>query len=76
MSTYKPDSEVSRVNANAAKAPMVISKELFGLLTTALEFSRITDGAFDITYASVGFMYDFRAHKKPTERKSNRRFRP
>ncbi len=67
MSTYKPESEVSRVNANAAKAPMVISKELFDLLTTALEFSRITEGAFDITYASVGFMYDFRAHKKPTE---------
>ena len=39
MSTYKPDSEVSRVNANAAKAPMVISPELFDLLTTALEFS-------------------------------------
>ena len=67
MSTYKPDSEVSRVNDNAAKAPMVISPELFDLLTTALEYSRITDGAFDITYASVGFMYDFRAHKKPTE---------
>jgi len=29
------------------------------LLQTALEFSRITEGAFDITYASVGFMYDF-----------------
>ena len=46
---------------------MQISQELFDLLTTALEFSRITEGAFDITYASVGFMYDFRAHKKPTE---------
>ena len=38
MSTYKPDSEVSRVNANAAKAPMKISPELFDLLTTALEY--------------------------------------
>src|SRR5512139_454083 len=34
MSTYKPDSEVSRVNADAAKAPMVISPELFDLLST------------------------------------------
>jgi thiamine biosynthesis lipoprotein len=67
MSTYKPDSEVSRVNADAAKAPMVISPELFDLLSTALEYSRITEGAFDITYASVGFMYDFHAHVKPTE---------
>jgi thiamine biosynthesis lipoprotein len=67
MSTYKPTSEVSRVNAAAAQAPMKISNELFDLLTTALEYSRITNGAFDITYASVGFMYDFRSHVKPTE---------
>jgi thiamine biosynthesis lipoprotein len=67
MSTYKTDSEVSQVNANAAKGPVKISAELFELLTTALEYSRITGGAFDITYASVGFMYDFRAHHKPSE---------
>jgi thiamine biosynthesis lipoprotein len=67
MSTYKPTSEVSRVNAAAAQAPMQISDELFDLLTTALEYSRITNGAFDITYASVGFMYDFRSRIKPTE---------
>jgi FAD:protein FMN transferase len=67
MSTYKPDSEISRVNARAAQGPVQISRELFGLLETALEYSRITDGAFDITYASVGFMYDFRARHRPTE---------
>ena len=67
MSTYKPDSEVSRVNAEAARHPVKISAELFGLLVTALEYSRITDGAFDITYASVGFMYDFRARHHPDE---------
>jgi FAD:protein FMN transferase len=67
MSTYKPSSEVSRVNALAARQPVPISLELFKLLGTALEYSRITEGAFDITYASVGYMYDFREHKKPTE---------
>jgi thiamine biosynthesis lipoprotein len=67
MSTYKPDSEVSRVNARAAQEPVKVSKELFDLLETALEYSRITDGAFDITYASVGFMYDFRARHHPTD---------
>jgi thiamine biosynthesis lipoprotein len=67
MSTYKPDSELSRLNARAAQAPVQIGAELFGLLQTAMEFSRITEGAFDVTYASVGFMYDFRAHKRPTE---------
>jgi FAD:protein FMN transferase len=67
MSTYKPTSEVSLVNARAAAGPMRISKELFDLLTTAKEYSLITDGAFDITYASVGYMYDFRKHIHPDE---------
>ncbi len=67
MSTYKPTSEVSKVNAEAAKAPLRISAELFDLLTQALEYSRITDGAFDITYASVGYMYDFRHHVRPDQ---------
>ena len=67
MSTYKPTSEVSQVNAKAADGPMRISKELFDLLTTAKEYSVITDGAFDITYASVGYMYDFRKHVHPDE---------
>ncbi len=67
MSTYKPTSEVSQVNANAAAGPMRISKELFDLLTSAKEYSVLTAGAFDITYASVGYMYDFRKHVHPDE---------
>jgi thiamine biosynthesis lipoprotein len=67
MSTYKPTSELSIVNATAAAKPVVITPELFDLLTTALEYSRITDGAFDITYASVGYLYDFRRHVRPSE---------
>ena len=67
MSTFKPTSEVSKVNAQAADGPVPISPDLFSLLSTALEYSRITEGAFDITYASVGYMYDFRAHVRPSE---------
>ncbi|MGA2188106.1 MAG: FAD:protein FMN transferase [Steroidobacteraceae bacterium] len=67
MSTYKPTSEVSLVNAKAADGPMPITKELFDLLTKAREYSEITEGAFDITYASVGYMYDFRNHIRPSE---------
>jgi thiamine biosynthesis lipoprotein len=67
MSTYKPTSELSMVNANAAKKPVKITPELFDLLDTALDYSRVTDGAFDITYASVGYLYDFRKHVRPDE---------
>src|ERR1700730_15652911 len=67
MSTYKPTSEVSQVNAKAADGPMPITKELFDLLTTAKEYSVLTEGAFDITYASVGYLYDFRKRVRPNE---------
>jgi FAD:protein FMN transferase len=65
MSTYKPDSEVSRVNAGAGKAPVPVSAELFALLETAQQYSALSSGAFDITYASVGYLYDYREHKRP-----------
>jgi FAD:protein FMN transferase len=67
MSTYKPTSEVSQVNARAADGPMKISKELFDLLATAKQYSVLTDGAFDITYASVGYLYDFPKHVHPDD---------
>src|ERR1700675_4065526 len=67
MSTYKPTSEVSQVNAKAADGPMPITKELFDLLTTAKEYSVLTDGAFDITYASVGYLYNFPKHIRPDD---------
>jgi thiamine biosynthesis lipoprotein len=68
MSTYKPESEISRVNARAAETPMVISDELFGLVERSLELSAMSGGAFDITYDSVGYLYDFRARQRPTDR--------
>ena len=71
MSTYKPTSEVSLVNSKAADGPMHISKELFNLLVKAKEYSVITDGAFDITYASVGYLYDFPS-AYPARRDANR----
>jgi thiamine biosynthesis lipoprotein len=68
MSTYRPSSEVSLVNDRAARENVPISPELFGLLTTSLEYSKVTEGAFDITYASVGYLYDFRHNVRPDSR--------
>jgi thiamine biosynthesis lipoprotein len=67
MSPFKPDSELSRINRNAARRPVQITPEMFGLLERALEFSRLSDGAFDITFASVGQLYDYRAGSGPTD---------
>ena len=66
MSTYKPDSELSLVNIRAAQEPVTVSRELQGLVISALAFSDVTGGAFDITYASAGKYYDYREGIKPT----------
>lgn len=67
MSHYRPDSQVSRINALAAEQEVVVDAELAQLLLRALEFSELSDGAFDITYASVGYLYDYRAARHPSE---------
>jgi len=65
MSTYRPDSEISRVNRLAAREPVVVSAELFGIVQRSLELSALSGGAFDITFDSVGQLYDFRAGVRP-----------
>ncbi len=67
MSPFIEASELSRINREAALHPVVISQEMFDLITRSLEFSRLTDGAFDITFSSVGYLYDYRRHVKPSE---------
>jgi thiamine biosynthesis lipoprotein len=67
MSVYKPESRVSEVNRDAAGRPVKVEPELARLVARALEFSELSGGAFDITYASVGYLYDYRARKHPTE---------
>ena len=66
MSTYKPDSELSYINAHASEGPVTASSELLKLIIRALDYSVVTAGAFDITYASAGQYYDYRAGKKPS----------
>jgi FAD:protein FMN transferase len=67
MSPYIDTSELSRINQEAASHPVVISQEMFDLITRSLAFSRLTGGAFDITFSSVGYLYDYRRHIKPSE---------
>jgi FAD:protein FMN transferase len=72
MSHYKPESQLSQINARANQQPVQVDKELFDLIKLATHYSQITEGAFDITYASVGYLYDYRAHVHPTEEQIRR----
>ncbi len=67
MSTYKETSELSRVNREADSKSVAVSVELFDLVKRALNLSRTSDGAFDITYESVGYLYDFRVGRHPSQ---------
>jgi FAD:protein FMN transferase len=68
MSTWKENTEVSLVNREAAQRPVKISAELFRLLEESVRYSELTDGAFDITYASVGYLYDFKKGVHPDQK--------
>lgn len=67
MSTYRDDSEISAVNRDAAAGPVPVGEELFNLVQRSLDISVLTNGAFDITYDSVGQHYDFRKHRRPDD---------
>lgn len=67
LSPYISTSELYRVNQHASVTPQVISKSLALLIDKSLYFSKITDGAFDISFASVGWYYDYRKEKQPND---------
>lgn len=73
MSTYKEQSEISVINSGADRGAMSVSDELFGLIGRSLDLSVRSDGAFDITYESVGYLYDFRARQRPSEAEIDQR---
>ena len=67
MSPHKPESELSRINRHAAAGPVKLSEEMARLVSRALDFSKLSGGAFDITYAGVGQLYDYREKVKPSD---------
>jgi thiamine biosynthesis lipoprotein len=49
MSHYKPESPLSRINREAAGSPVSVEPELFDFIAESIQYSRNSDGAFDIT---------------------------
>jgi FAD:protein FMN transferase len=59
LSNYRRESEWSRVNREAAAHPVEVSPELFSVLSSCLEYSRQSDGAFDITVGALMKVWGF-----------------
>lgn len=59
ISSWDPNSETSKINSAAGKTSVVVSQELFDLIDRCLKISKLTDGAFDISYASMDRIWKF-----------------
>ena len=59
LSQYNDSTEVSRMLSTAGVSACKVSSELFQLTKRCLEISKLTQGAFDITFASAGKLWKF-----------------
>jgi FAD:protein FMN transferase len=53
LTTFNEESETARINQFAGICPVVVSEETFNIIERSNRISRVTQGAFDITYGSV-----------------------
>ncbi len=59
ISSWDPSSQTSEINRNAGIKPVKVDQELFDLIHRSLGISKLTDGAFDISYASMDTIWRF-----------------
>jgi thiamine biosynthesis lipoprotein len=59
ISSWDPNSQTSEINRNAGIKPVKVNSELFQLIDRALKISKLTQGAFDISYASMDKVWFF-----------------
>ncbi len=59
ISDWRPLTQVSEINRNAGIKPIKVSKEVFKLTERAIKLSKITGGAFDISFAAMDRIWKF-----------------
>jgi FAD:protein FMN transferase len=59
MTTWTPDSEVSRVNTAAGDKPVVVSEETFAVIERAQDIAKRSGGVFDITVGAFKGLWKF-----------------
>ncbi|WP_291141726.1 FAD:protein FMN transferase [Flavobacterium sp. UBA7680] len=53
LTTYKDDSQTNLINKNAGVKAVKVDQEVFNLIERCIGISKITQGAFDISYGSL-----------------------
>lgn len=59
ISSWDSNSETSMINTNAGVKPVIVANELFELINRSKQISQLTNGAFDISYASMDKIWKF-----------------
>ncbi|MBK5213282.1 MAG: FAD:protein FMN transferase [Flavobacteriaceae bacterium] len=59
ISSWDPASQTSEINRNAGIKPVKVDEELYNLIGRCVEISKLTDGAFDISFASMDKIWKF-----------------
>jgi thiamine biosynthesis lipoprotein len=59
ISSWDPNSQTSAINKNAGIKAVTVDAELLQLIQRSIGLSRLTDGAFDISYASMDRIWEF-----------------
>lgn len=59
ISSWDKNSQTSAINNNAGIKPVKVDDELFQLIKRSLKISKLTHGAFDISYASMDGIWKF-----------------
>lgn len=71
MSTYRPDSELSRFNQHSNTAPFAVAADTASVIAEAIRLAEMTDGALDVTVGPLvnlwGFGPGYRPEKVPSE---------
>lgn len=59
ISDWIPTTQISEINKNAGIQPVKVDEEVFDLVERAIKISKLTNGAFDISYASMDKIWKF-----------------
>lgn len=70
ISSWDENSQTSEINRNAGIVPVKVDKELYDLIHRAKKISALTNGAFDISFASMDkvYVFDRKEHSLPSSK--------
>ena len=61
LSSWRQNSEISKINRSAGIEPVVVSPDLFALIRKSIHFSGLSKGCFDISWKGLGDLWDLRS---------------